>query len=374
MSGSTVETMLEQVEEWLALAGELPEAAERAVGELLNLVEALCSDRNELADEVARLRKQLEKKKKTKTTGDSNQNNDPSPQDDSNHSSDKRRKQGDKKPRKQRDRRSFKDLTIHETIECPVDLDVLPPDAVRVEDESVIVQDIEIRPRNIRFQRSVYYSAAEKKFFRGPLPSGYDVGDFGANLRALILSLKYCGNMSEPKIREFLENFDVQISAPQRLEHPDQDGRRFRARVQRHRPRGPLLDAVSTDGRHVGAGQWPVLAHAYSVQSVLCGLLHAAAQRSPDRARSPAKHERIAIPAGRRNIATAAGRVRHSGQMATRSPATGRSRVRQSLARGAARRLVRRSQPASPNDHRTGGGDCLLSSSNVGAVGRNDRL
>jgi len=45
------------------------------------------------------------------------------------------------------------------------------------------------------------------------LPSGYDAGDFGVDLRALILSLKYCGNMSEPKIREFLENFDVQISA-----------------------------------------------------------------------------------------------------------------------------------------------------------------
>jgi hypothetical protein len=45
------------------------------------------------------------------------------------------------------------------------------------------------------------------------LPSGYDVGDFGADLRALILSLKYCGNMSEPKIGEFLQNFDVQISA-----------------------------------------------------------------------------------------------------------------------------------------------------------------
>jgi hypothetical protein len=32
-------------------------------------------------------------------------------------------------------------------------------------------------------------------------------------LRALILSLKYCGNMSEPKIREFLDNFDIEISA-----------------------------------------------------------------------------------------------------------------------------------------------------------------
>ena len=84
---------------------------------------------------------------------------------------------------------------------------------MRVADESVIVQDIEIKPHNIRFQRQVYYSADAKQFFRGPLPSGYDVGDFSAHLRALILSLKYCGNMSEPKIREFLENFDVQISA-----------------------------------------------------------------------------------------------------------------------------------------------------------------
>ena len=38
-------------------------------------------------------------------------------------------------------------------------------------------------------------------------------GDFGASLRALIVSLKYCGTMSEPKIGEFLENFDVQVSA-----------------------------------------------------------------------------------------------------------------------------------------------------------------
>ncbi len=45
------------------------------------------------------------------------------------------------------------------------------------------------------------------------LNRGYAHGDFGADLRALILSLKYCGNMSEPKIREFLENFDIQISS-----------------------------------------------------------------------------------------------------------------------------------------------------------------
>ncbi len=211
MSGLNIKSILEQVEALLAKAGELPTEAEEAVEKLLNVVEALSADKKELVAEVERLRKELEKKKKSKTTGQQKRD-DKKPEDDSNHSSEKRRK-GDKKKRPARDRRSFKDLTIHEEIECPVDPSTLPPDAVRVADESKVVQDVVIKPRNIRFQRHVYYSAEQNKYFRGLLPSGYDVGDFGADLRALILSLKYCGNMSEPKIREFLENFDVQISA-----------------------------------------------------------------------------------------------------------------------------------------------------------------
>jgi hypothetical protein len=213
MSRVDVEVILKQVEALLASAGDLPGAAQQAVEKLLNVVEALSSDRNELAVEVQRLRKQLDQKKKAKTTAAGTQGGDQSPRQDSDHSSEERRRKRENKRRRQRDRRSFKDLTIHETIECPVDPSTLPPDAVRVEDESVIVQDIEIKPRNIRFARHVYYSAHAKEFFRGPLPSGSDAGDFGADLRALILSLKYCGNMSEPKIGEFLENFDVQVSS-----------------------------------------------------------------------------------------------------------------------------------------------------------------
>ena len=211
MSRIDVKTILKQVEQLLAMAGTLPAEAEEAVEKLLNVVETLYADRQSLVDEVERLRQELEKKKRAKTTSQQNQD-DNSEQDDSNHSSEHRRKQDRKKPQTP-DRRSFKDLKIHEEIECPVDPKTLPPDAVRVADEVKVVQDIEIKPRNIRFQRHVYYSADLNKFFRGALPRGYDHGDFGADLRALILSLKYCGNMSEPKIREFLENFDVEVSS-----------------------------------------------------------------------------------------------------------------------------------------------------------------
>ena len=213
MGTSDVKAIIEQVEQLLA-EEELSERTELAVHKLLNVVEALSADKKSLADEVERLRKQLELKKKAKNTSNRKKDDLDTPADDddnSDHSSEKRRKSRNKP--KPNDRRSFKDLTIHDTVECPVDPDTLPPDAVRLQDEIVIVQDIEIKPKNTQFQRHVFYSASQQEYYRGPLPAGCDCGDFGASLRALIVSLKYCGNTSEPKIGEFLENFDVQVSA-----------------------------------------------------------------------------------------------------------------------------------------------------------------
>ena len=211
MGTSDVQTIIEQVEQLLS-EEELSERVEAAIQKLLNVVEALSVDKKSLADEVERLRKQLEQKKKAKTTSDSDE--DEANNENPDHSSEKRRRKLRKKElQKANDRRSFKDLTIHATIECPVDPASLPPDAIRLDDEFVIVQDVEIKPKNTKFQRQVFYSATQQQFYRGPLPGGYDQGDFSANLRALIVSLKYCGNMSEPKIGDFLENFDVQVSA-----------------------------------------------------------------------------------------------------------------------------------------------------------------
>ena len=214
MGTSDVQTIIDQVERLLAKE-ELSGRVEAAIQKLLNVVEALTADKKSLADEVKRLRKQLEQKKKTKTTSNSDKDDKADNQDsNSDHSSEKRRRKLRKKKLKQaKDRRSFKDLPIHDTVECPVDPATLPSDAVRLDDEIVIVQDIEIKPKNTKFQRRVFYSATQQQYFRGPLPAGYDHGDFSANLRALIVTLKYCGNMSEPKIGEFLENFDVQVSS-----------------------------------------------------------------------------------------------------------------------------------------------------------------
>jgi hypothetical protein len=209
MSGTDIQAIISEVEA-LLLGDEISASVEKAIGLLLNVVEALNDDKQSLAAEVDQLRKLVDQKKKAKTTGE---NDDQTKPPGSDHSSEKRRRKlGNKKRKQALDRRSHKNLTIHETIECPIDPAILPPDAVRVADEIVIVQDIEIKPRNTKFHRQVFYSAEQQERYRATLPGGYDRGDFSANLRALILSLKYCGNMSEPKIGEFLKNFDVEVS------------------------------------------------------------------------------------------------------------------------------------------------------------------
>ena len=186
---------------------ELPVAVELAIRKLLNLVEALCSDKQELMSEVDRLRKQLEDKKRGKNSSGNDKDK------PKNLSSEKRRHDPDKPTRLLRDRRTGKELEIHDTIPCPIDVSTLPPDAVRHPDRSVIVQNIVVEPHNIEFLQEDYYSAKEKKYCSGALPEGFDTSDFGPDLRALVLSLKYCGNMSEPKIGEFLENFNVEVSS-----------------------------------------------------------------------------------------------------------------------------------------------------------------
>jgi hypothetical protein len=95
---------------------------------------------------------------------------------------------------------------------CPVNPDELPEDAIFKGYESVIVQDLKIISDNFEYRRTVYYSPSQKKTYRGALPPEVK-GEFGPGIRALIPTMKPVCNMSEPKILEFLQNFDVHISA-----------------------------------------------------------------------------------------------------------------------------------------------------------------
>ena len=107
MDRSEVQSALSKIEQQLAGAGALEPVVEQAIEELLNLVERLVSGQQALAQEVQRLKEQLEQKKKDKTT-----DKDDGSEQNTDHSSEKRRRKGNpSKASSAHDRRTFKDLT-----------------------------------------------------------------------------------------------------------------------------------------------------------------------------------------------------------------------------------------------------------------------
>ena len=102
-------------------------------------------------------------------------------------------------------------IKIDRTEVCEVDQSKLPPDAVFKGYESVIIQEILIKTDNVEYKKEIFYSATEKKTYAGQLPAEV-TGEFGPGVRSLVCTLKYVGNMSQPKILELFENCGIFIS------------------------------------------------------------------------------------------------------------------------------------------------------------------
>ena len=92
-----------------------------------------------------------------------------------------------------------------------VDPALLPPDAQFKGYEPVVVQDLVVRTDNVLFLKEVYYSPAQQRSFRAPLPSGYR-GEYGPGIRALAVGLAYSGHMSEAQIHTLFTDVGVLIS------------------------------------------------------------------------------------------------------------------------------------------------------------------
>jgi len=126
------------------------------------------------------------------------------------YSSEDERKNLHPKPNKGRGERNQKVKIDREEI-VRIPREKLPADAVFKGFDDVIVQDIKIVTDNILYKVEVWYSATENKTYRAMRPDGYR-GEFGPHIRALILTLKYGCNVSEPAIHTFLAYFGILVS------------------------------------------------------------------------------------------------------------------------------------------------------------------
>ncbi|HQT95363.1 MAG TPA: transposase [Thermoanaerobaculaceae bacterium] len=203
------ESDLTQYVQQLRLDGDaLADAQVREiVGKVLNLVETVVAENRRLQAENQRLEEVIRQLQGKRPSGARPSR--PPAQDVS--SEKERRQRASRRGRSRRaDRRSFRDIRVDEEVVRPVDPACLPADATFVGYDEVIVQDVRIQSHNIRYRLEVWDSPSQGRV-RGELPPGVK-GEYGPELKALLVSLKYVAGTSLPRAHEFVEHCGVVIS------------------------------------------------------------------------------------------------------------------------------------------------------------------
>ena len=173
------------------LKEKLMDAAQHALDEKIKNAE-LEEKLGQLEDEIRRLKGEKAKPKiKPNSTKDLN----PPP----------------KKPREKKEKKNK--LEIDEEIECDVDKEELPSDAKFVGTRDVVIQEIVIQRRNIKFKIKRYYSKLLGKVFEGQVPDDFKGSEFGPQLTSFILYQYYKCRVPHNKIKMMLADFGIEISA-----------------------------------------------------------------------------------------------------------------------------------------------------------------
>ena len=173
---------------------------------LFNLVEKTLAENETQKNEIQQLKDEISKLKGEQGKPTIR----PQKKKDGDVSSEKERK--NKKKKKKKNKSKNHKIEINRTVSLEIEKTELPNDLIFKGYETVIVQDLVIGVDNVAFKKEVYYSLSLNKTFMAPMPIGYQ-GEFGPSIRALTKSLYHSGQMTEPKILEFLQNFGVQISS-----------------------------------------------------------------------------------------------------------------------------------------------------------------
>lgn len=185
--------------------------ARACIVRLCNLVEELSADNLALRAELQRLRDEIHHlkgeqgqpkiKPNTPASGESSRVD---------HSSESERRQ----PKLWKKASKVEPLQVNREVPLPIDPSQLPADAEFKGYVPVVVQEVHFQSETIRFLKEKYYAASTRQTYLAELPPGYH-GQFGPNVKALALVLYFGGNMSEPKLLEFLRQGGLQLSEGQ---------------------------------------------------------------------------------------------------------------------------------------------------------------
>ncbi len=181
------------------------DAARDDVNLLLNGIEQFSHENDHLTDENQRLKDEI-----NRLQGEQGKPNIRAGKKDGDISSEKERK-NDQPPKKKKSKAKKHKIITQRKQTCKINPSELPSDAVFKGYDTVVIQDIVIKPENTEFRREIYYSPSQRKRFIASLPAGY-VGEFGPGIKTLVLCLYNDGVMSQPAIHRLLTAVGIYIS------------------------------------------------------------------------------------------------------------------------------------------------------------------
>ncbi len=117
----------------------------------------------------------------------------------------KNRSKGSKNPK----------IKVDRVVSLYIEPDILPPDAVYIGYEPVIIQNIKLQKDNVEYRRGHYYSKSLNKHYYAELPKEVQNTQFGSDLKALVATFYYVGRVTENKIHSILTDFSIFISEGQ---------------------------------------------------------------------------------------------------------------------------------------------------------------
>jgi Transposase IS66 family len=181
------------------------ESVRQTVELLLNIIEQLNASLKELERENQQLKDEINHLKGEQGKPDIKPNTKKGFK--PNHSSEAERKV----PKEHRKSRKKETIKVDREQILTIPKEDMPADVQFKGHVEVVVQDLVVRTDNVRFLKSTYYSPSLRRTYIAPLPKGYE-GEFGPQIKALILSLYYGGNMTQGKMLEFLADVGISIS------------------------------------------------------------------------------------------------------------------------------------------------------------------
>lgn len=118
-----------------------------------------------------------------------------------------------KKKRPHKKKQKKKDLEIDEVVERDVDKKDLPEDAKKVGTREVVVQEMIIKRRNIKFLIHRYWSKSLGKVIEGEVPEEFKHSEFGPQLRSFVIYQYYKCRTPHKKILLMLSDWGIEMSA-----------------------------------------------------------------------------------------------------------------------------------------------------------------